>query len=290
MVHSTWGEWFVRDNVEAADPDSVAIWYLGGNGFVVRTAQTTVYLDPYFGDGSPPRIVRMIPVPMDAADATHCDAVFVTHEHIDHMHPPSYGPLVEGLGATLYAPRAAYEEPAYDGTLRAPPERRRVVERGDRYEVGDLTIHVRGARDPDAIEPVSYIIEHDDGTFFHPGDSRPAPEFATIGEHFDIDVGAVPYGTVGNIYHTEADPPDVYPTDWYNNGNQVVEIASDLRLGRLLPTHWDLWNGVGADPTALAAYADSFEYPLTIEHVSIGDRLTIDRPGVVPMHQHETKG
>lgn len=283
MVHSTWGDWFITEEVEASEPDGLSVWYLGGNGFVLRTSETTVYLDPYFGEGNPPRIVRMIPVPMDPADATCCDAVFVTHEHIDHMHPPSYGPLIEESDATLYAPRAAYEHPAYTDDLRISETQRQVVEPDDRYEVGDLVIHVRGANDPDAIEPVSYVVEHSAGTFFHPGDSRPADVFAAVGEEFDIDTGAVPFGTVGNIYHSEDDPPEAYPTDWYNDGDQVVEIATQLQLDRLLPTHWDLWKGVGANSTALFTHAGSFRYPRVIEPIEIGDRIDIGQSGVIPI-------
>lgn len=104
MVHSTWGDWFVAEEIKASTLEGVSLWYLGCNGFVLRTAETTVYLDPYFGEGDPPNTIQTIPVPMDPADATECDAVLVTHEHVDHVHPPSYGPLVEGLGADIYAP------------------------------------------------------------------------------------------------------------------------------------------------------------------------------------------
>ena len=286
MVHSTWGDWFVRDEVEAVEPDGLSIWYLGCNGYVLRTPETTVYLDPYFGDGTPPRTIRMIPVPMDPADATQCDAVFVTHEHIDHMHPPSYGPLVEDLGADIYAPEASYDEPDYDGEMRAPDDRKNVVDVGQDIEVGDLSIHVRGSNDPDAIEPVSYVVEHDSGTFFAAGDSRPAEAFSDIADEFDIDLGVLAYGTVGNIYHSEDDPTATYPTDWYNDGNQVVEAANDLDLDRLVPVHWDMWKNVGADPKTIAEYATSFAAPRVVETISIGDRLDVDRPGVVGFRDH----
>lgn len=39
-----------------------------------------------------------------------------------------------------------------------------------------MTIYAREANDPDAIDEVAYIIEHESGTFFHGGDSRPAPD------------------------------------------------------------------------------------------------------------------
>jgi L-ascorbate 6-phosphate lactonase len=130
MVHSDWGEWFVTDELEAVDPDGLSIWFVGCNGFVLRSPETTLYVDPYFGGSVPPRLLRMDPVPVDPAAVTLCDAVLVTHEHIDHMHPPSYGPVVNDLGADLYATDACYDRPDFGGDLRVPASQRRVVEPG----------------------------------------------------------------------------------------------------------------------------------------------------------------
>lgn len=285
MVHSTWGDWFVRDEIEATEPDGLSVWYLGCNGYVLHTPETTVYLDPYFGEGSPPRTIRMIPVPMDPADATLCDAVLVTHEHIDHMHPPSHRALVEDCGADLYAPAASHDAPNYDGAVEAPPAE--TVEPGDDFSVGDLSIHVRGANDPDADEPVTYVVEHETGTFFAAGDSRPADEFSDIADEFDIDVGVLTLGTIGNILHTEDDPTETYPTEWYNNGDQVIEAANQLELDRLVPVHWDVWKGVGSDPKIVHEHAASYRYPNVVDVVRIGDRVDLGYPGVVQLQDHQ---
>jgi L-ascorbate 6-phosphate lactonase len=280
MVHATWGDWFVRDEVEAATPDGAACWYLGCNGFVVRSAETTIYVDPYFADGDPPNLVRMVPVPVDPAAATDCDAVFATHEHVDHFHPPSYGPLVEDCGATLYAPGACFDgECDYGGDLRAPPARRERVSVGADIPVGDFVVHVRGANDPDAAQPVSYVFEHESGTFFHAGDSRPAPAFVDVAAEFDLDVGALAYGSIGHIAFPGEDA--VRRTEWYMNENQVVEAANALALDRLVPTHWDMWKGMDADPKVLHEHVTSHAYPRVLERPTVGDRLDFGTPGVV---------
>ncbi|MGM0606264.1 MAG: MBL fold metallo-hydrolase [Halobacteriota archaeon] len=282
MVHATWGEWFISE-IERSDPEGVAVWYLGCNGFVLRSATTTLYIDPYFADGDPPELIRMIPVPMDPADAEECDAVLVTHEHIDHMHPPSYGPLLDA-GASLYAPQAAYESPDYEGDLLATDDARNTVETGQSFEIGDFTVHVRSANDPDAIEPVSYVVEHDAGTFFHAGDSKPTDAFADVGSAFDIDLGVLAFGSVGRIHYV--DDGETRPTKWYMNENEVVEAANALQLNRLLPSHYDVWAGVTADPKVLHEHTASYEYPRIIDVVRIGDRLDLGEPGVVPPSTH----
>lgn len=279
MVHSTWGDWFVRDEIEATDPgDGVVVWYLGCNGFVLRSATTTLYVDPYFGEGDPPTLVRMIPVPMDPADATLCDAVLVTHEHIDHMHPPSFEPLVADRGADVYAPSASYAEPDYDGEIPVDGDQRNEVAAGDAFEVGDFTVHVAGANDPDAIEPVSYVVEHETGTFFHAGDSRPAEAFADVGERHDVDVGALAFGTVGSIY--EAEPDRGVRTKWYMDENEVIEAANQLQLTRLLPSHHDMWQGEGGDPKVLHDHAVSHEYPRIVEPPYVGCSVRLGEPGI----------
>ncbi|SFG85554.1 L-ascorbate 6-phosphate lactonase [Halopelagius inordinatus] len=281
-VHSTWGDWLVTEIAES-DPDGVAVWYLGCNGFVLRSETTTLYVDPYFGDGDPPRLVRTIPVPIDPTAVADCDAVLVTHEHIDHMHPPSYGPLLDD-GGDLYAPSASYDSPDYDGDLRVGDDRSETVSVGDSFAVGDFTVHVREANDGDAIEPVSYVVEHDAGTFFHPGDSKPTSAFESVGEEFDIDVGALAFGTVGRIHYPE--DGETRRTEWYMSEGDVVEAANALRLDRLLPSHYDMWKGVGGDPKSLFEHADSYEYPRTLEVVRIGDRVDLGSPGVVPPSTH----
>ncbi|MFB6299655.1 MAG: MBL fold metallo-hydrolase [Halobacteriales archaeon] len=283
MVHATWDDWFVREEVEGVDPEGMSVWYLGCNGFIIRTPATTVYIDPYFGDGDPPGTTRMIPVPMDAADATRCDGVLITHEHIDHTHPPSYGPLVEDLGATIIAPSAAYERPDYDGGLRAPAANRETVAPGTSVTIGDLAIHVREANDPDAIEPVSYVIEHDAGTLFHGGDTRPAESFAALGREFDIDIGILAVGSVGRIYDETKD--EGITTRWYMDENEVVEAANELQFDRLVPSHYDMWKGVGADPKAIHDHARSYPCPQVIEPMQIGDRINVAEPGIVPLTQ-----
>lgn len=280
-IHATWGDWLTGE-IARVNPDGVAVWYLGCNGFVLKSRTTTLFVDPYFGDGDPPTLVRLIPVPMDPADAT-TDAVLVSHEHIDHMHPPSYGPLLDD-GGVLYAPQASYDAPDYDGDMLVEGDQRAVVGEGDSFEVGDFTVHVRGADDEDAIEPVSYVVEHDAGTFFHPGDSKPADAFAAIGDEFDIDLGVLAFGTVGRIYDAADD--EARPTKWYMSENEVVEAANDLRLDRLLPSHFDMWKGVSGDPKGLHEHVASYEYPRTLEVVSIGDRVDLGSPGVVPPSTH----
>ena len=276
MIHSEWGDW-LPNRVAAADPDGLAGWYLGCNGFILKARDgTTILIDPYLGGGDPPRTVRMIPVPFEPGDIEAAEAIFATHEHTDHVHGPSQAPILAETGGILYAPSAAIavtEAESWADEWEVTDEQRQPVTPGDEIPLGELTIHVRNAHDPDAEEPVSYVIEHDTGVVFHAGDSKPTAAFEAIGREFDIDVAIVAMGTVGNL--TDPETGDRTPTKWYASPDEAVAMANDLRADRLLPSHWDMWKGFGADPTALHAHAASFPYPNQLEIVEIGDRFDV---------------
>ncbi len=276
MTHSDWGDWLPRA-IERADPETVAVWYLGCNGFVLKGSEgTTVFVDPYVGLGDPPRTVRMIPVPFDPADVAEAEAVFATHEHTDHVHGPSQAPILAGTGATFFGPDdslAVAREESWTDEWDVSDDQFTEVAEGDSHEVGEFTVSVEPAHDPDATHPVTYVFEHPSGTFFHGGDTKPAEEFADVGNRYDIDLGVLAFGSVGMIPDKETGDPS--RTKWYADENQVVEAASDLRLDRLLPSHWDMWKGLTADPAALHEHARSFEHPRNLELVEVGDRIDI---------------
>ncbi|ELY88535.1 MBL fold metallo-hydrolase [Natrinema altunense] len=277
MIRSDWGDWLVRD-VEDATPDGVAIWYLGCNGFVVKGREgTTIYVDPYLGLGDPPRTIRMIPVPFDPDDVQAADAVLATHEHTDHVHGPSQAPILANTGAPFYAPddsvAVAREEEAWTDEWDVADDQLTDVVESDTLEIGEFTVHVEQANDPDATHPVSYVFEHEAGTFFHGGDTKPTDEFERIGDEYAIDLAALAFGTVGQIPDKRTRDPK--RTRWYNDENQIVECAAALECERLLPSHWDMWKGLTADPAALHHHAASFDHPRRLELVEIGDRVDL---------------
>jgi L-ascorbate 6-phosphate lactonase len=276
-VYSDWTDWLPQA-VADAETDGLDIWYLGCNGFVLKASDgTTILIDPYLGTGDPPRTVRMIPIPFSPEDVVECDAILATHEHTDHVHGPSQAPILERTDSIFYGPDAsvakATEQEDWTTKWDVSPDQLQTVAEGDQVDIGSLSIHVEPAHDPDAIHPVSYIVEHDSGVFFHGGDARPSDEFVAIGERYDIDLGALAFGSSGTIPDKETGVPS--HTQWYSGPNMIAEAANQLQLRRLLPTHWDMWKGLTADPRAVRDHCRSFAYPTAIDVVEIGDRITV---------------
>ena len=276
-VASDWDDWLPRA-IAAVDVTGVTCWYLGCNGFAIKAADgTTLFVDPYFGLGTPPRTTRMIPVPMDPTDVERADAVLASHEHSDHVDGPSQAPILSDTGATFYGANASVDRTDDEGWTdrwACDADQFTAVAPGDTFEVGSFTVHVEPAHDPLAEDPVSYLIEHGAATFFHGGDTRFDPDvLEPIGDRYDVDLGAVAFGSNGMIDDKETGEPRY--RDWYPDGNEVVQVAEAVGIDRLVPTHWDMWKGLIADPTALYDHARSFDYPKDVEIAEIGDRVEL---------------
>lgn len=276
LGESDWGDWLPAA-VADADPDGLACWYLGCNGFFLKAADgTTLLIDPYLGTGDPPRTVRMIPVPFDPGDVRDCDAILATHEHSDHVHAPTQAPILADTGAPYYAPGAGLDvvrEEAWTDDYDVRDDQFTEVAPGDAVTVGSLTVHVRGANDPDAVDPVSYVVEHAAGTFFHGGDARPGESFERVGREFDLDLGALAFGSAGLLPDRETGEPTA--TNWYAGPDGIAEAAAQLRLERLVPTHWDMWRGLTADPRSVRDHTRSYDHPTVVELLQIGDRTAV---------------
>ncbi|MFC7177582.1 MBL fold metallo-hydrolase [Halosegnis marinus] len=272
---SDWGDWLPRA-VADADPAGVDVWYLGCNGVILKASDgTTVFVDPYCGAGDPPRTRRMVPVPFDPDDVAACDAVFATHEHSDHVHGPTQAPILENTDAPYYAPDdslAVADAEGWADEHGIDGKQFHEVTEGDTVEVGSFTVRVEAANDPDATHPVSYVFEHEAGTFFHGGDARPGEGFVRVGETYDIDLGVLAFGSSG--YLTDADGERAFKT-WYSDENELAEAAAQVGMDRLVPTHWDIWKNLTADPAAVRPHVRSFDAPRTVEILEIGDRTSL---------------
>ncbi len=110
------------------------LWWLGQAGFLVRTADRRLIIDPYLSDflarkyaGSRFPHARMMRAPVDAAMLLRVDAVLCTHAHSDHMDPETLPVIARRNPQCLFVVPRAERDRALALGLRAD----RLVELSD---------------------------------------------------------------------------------------------------------------------------------------------------------------
>src|SRR5260370_39326293 len=125
----------VRDMLNTQlPPDTIALWWLGQAGFVLRSSRGTVYLDPFLSD----RPTRLIPPLFAAESGPPAHLVLCTHEHWDHLDPQTLS------GVAQASPQARFVVPlpilGQVTALRIAPERGLGAQPGQEQTVGAVKL------------------------------------------------------------------------------------------------------------------------------------------------------
>ena len=246
-----------RDEVEGkAVEEGMLLWAFSGACFALRTPQSMLYLDPYFG-GNPvegaPHTYRATAVPINPAQIRLCDAVLITHEHYDHCHEDTLIPMIRSIGALFYGPASAAKEMRSFGM---PAERIREVAPGDQLQIGDAAVTVWPGYDENEPQALTYVIEADGVKTFFGGDTATGPALDEIGAKRHLDIAMLAFGRT-----------------WYMDESQMLDAAMQLRPKLLLPFHWELWRGHTGDVLELGRLVERRKLPFDVQLLLIGDYL-----------------
>ena len=263
-------------------PGTLRIWWIGQEGFVIKSSRLIVYIDPYLSDyceritrGKPNEHVLITQPPLQPEDVDHANLVLCTHDHADHLDPDGI-PVIARRSprARFLVPRSALETMLRLGVSR---ERIHTLAGNDQKILGDLQVYALPAmheqfdRHPEHGFPyLSYILKLEGLGVLHAGDTIPYEgQVQRVSAH-QIDLALLPINGRDDFRHSLA-----------FEGNftfeEAVSFAMAIRAGLTIPMHYDKFTLNTADvndfrrlaqrsslPYRVLQVGESFAFPETI--------------------------
>jgi L-ascorbate 6-phosphate lactonase len=224
----------------AVERGTLAVWYLGGAGLILKTPETIIYVDPYVGkgDGDPALGGRGVPVPFDPRAVRRVDAVLCTHDHSDHTDPDTLNVWRDHLSPLVFGPAASTDLAREWGY---PAERLKTLPHGATAAVKDVRITSVRAYDPLAKGANGYLVEAQGVSLLHLGDSL-------YFEELEEEVSGRP---VDALFVSVAQNPR--GKTYYMTESDAARAARDVDARIMVPMHWDLWRSFSMDPRRVIA-------------------------------------
>ena len=195
---------------------------LGQSGFWLRTAHTTLAVDPFLTVWPD----RLVPPLLDAAELP-VDYVVVTHTHRDHLDAPALATIAQARPATRFAGPPTVIERLRE--LGIDAFRLTTLLPGDACRMGDLTVTAVAARHrPTTPDAQGYVLTCSAGRVYHTGDTElDACLMAAVG--LAPDVLLVPInGRKGNM-----------------TAEQAAQLTANLAVPTVVPMHYGVLQPAG---------------------------------------------
>jgi L-ascorbate metabolism protein UlaG (beta-lactamase superfamily) len=224
-------------------PASLAIWWLGQSGFLIKSGTGILVIDPYLSEhltrkyeGTSRPHVRMTRAPLRGADLYRVDIVLASHKHSDHLDQETVsGLLAASPDARLVLPASLVEHAAAIGL---PSDRFSGIDAGEMVERAGFRVravasaHERIDCDADGRHLyLGYVIETEGLRLYHSGDSLAYDGLAEALGREPFDVLLLPIngrnsarGVPGNM-----------------NAAEAVDLAARVRPRYLVPHHYDMF-------------------------------------------------
>lgn len=207
-----------------------ALW-LGHATLWLKLGETTIAIDPVLGNLPLYRRYSPLPLPKEKLFA---DVILITHSHYDHYDHPSIRYLLQQNPQTIIVAPAGFWR-----YLKGSIDRERCFEMEwwESVMIGGLfitfvpSLHWSNRIYLDRNKTLwgGYVIQNNDHTLYHSGDTAYGEHFKEIGERFTIDEAFLPIGAyrpeaIMKLVHTS--PPE------------ALQAAHDLGVKTLIPIHY----------------------------------------------------
>lgn len=230
---------------------AVGIVALGQAGFALRGDSDLVLVDPFLS----PRPDRVAGPLVDPGSLAGVRAVLATHEHEDHLDLPAWTVIARVSPDTVFvvpAPlvpmvtAAGIPGDRVIGARIGAPIRlggARVTAVPARHAVGIEDGYSLGDTDPEGPRFVGYVVELDDVTLFHAGDSLADERIVRAVGEFRPDIALVPINGRDPVREARGIVGNMSP-------DEAARTARDLSVALAIPMHFDAIRGNTGRPDA----------------------------------------
>ncbi len=262
------GTALAADIQTAQVPDGfIAIWFLGQASIVLKSAEITVFIDPYFS--AHPK--RAYPPPLTPEDAPPADWIFCTHNHLDHLDLATLVPLTRRFSTCKVVVPAPFVTSTIAGGIPAAQVFGARV--GEPIDGPHLTfVALRAKHEEFEVDVhgdhqyLGYLLNIGGVTVFHSGD--------TVG--FDTQASELAPN------HPDVVMLPINGRDWARNrsgiaGNMNYREAIDLAVAAgadlVVPLHYDLFLGNTENPATFVDHLYREAPSLKFKLLAVGERL-----------------
>lgn len=199
------------------------IHFLGQSGYILKSGNTEIIIDPYLSD-SVNRVAgrhRTLPVPINPKDIK-CDAVICTHNHLDHLDPDTVSEI----------PPEQYFITTNEGKAelkRLGRKNAAVLNVGDSIKIGDFELTAVFA--DHTVEAFGLIVKAENKTLNFSGDTLYNEKLFKISEYKPDITFICINGRLGNM-----------------NVNEALITAKKIGAKINIPNHYDMFESNSENP------------------------------------------
>lgn len=224
-------------------PGSLALWWLGQSGFLIKSSLGTLVIDPYLSESLTEKYaatdrphIRMTASPCRGADLPAVDLVLCSHRHTDHLDAATLAPLLrEHSDADLALPESLFHHAERQGL---PTHRFVPLDAGVVYERAGFRVRaLPSAHEAIETDPLGrhlylgFVIESEGLRLYHSGDSVVYPGLIE-------NLGTLPFDVLF-LPINGRDPARGVPGNM--TASEAVELAAVVRPRFLVPHHYDMF-------------------------------------------------
>jgi L-ascorbate 6-phosphate lactonase len=236
---------------------SIAFWWLGQLGFIVKSRSAVFVVDAFLSD----HVDRKVPPLLSPKELTFAEYILGTHDHEDHVNRKAWHQV------SVSSPQAKFVVPALlvDSLSRdLDIPRERFIGLNDGTSMDDRGVKITGVaaahefldRDPKtgSYPYLGYVIESDGCVVYHSGDCCIYEGLVSRLQKWGrIDVMFLPInGRDGKRYRQNCIGNMTY--------QEAADLAGIVKTRLVVPGHYDMFDNNPGDPIAFAEYLEA-KYP-----------------------------